>query len=416
MIKIIYSILLTFVFSFSVAQEKKRCASSENNRISRTLKYNPDQSRKIISTLTIDEEKILKIPVVVHVVHNNSQGTIGGQDNGNISDFQIQSQIKVLNEDYRRKTGSRGFNSNPVGVDMRIEFYLATKDPDGKPSTGIVRKFNSKPKFDVFEDNIRLSEISYWDSEKYLNVWVTSLTDDYLGFAEFPTGDFNGLEPDEIPAKIDGIMIDHSVFGSRNGTATKGTYSYGRTLTHEIGHWLGLLHIWGDEFCGEDFCKDTPAQERGNLSTNCNLKYSFCSGSRTLNMSENFLDYTPDSCMNVFTNEQSLRVRAILELSKRRKRLIANSEFNLPEVQKLEIRMLENPSSNQETSLQLLTKAYEDMEIIIYDIIGREIERIFFTDSPSRIVTLQNNKYAKGIFFIKAVSKSGKDIKRLIIR
>jgi Pregnancy-associated plasma protein-A len=416
MTKIIYSFLLLTMYNFCLAQERKRCASSENSRISRTLNYSNEQNRKILSTISIDEDKLLKIPVVVHVIHNNSNGTIGGANNGNISDFQIQTQIKVLNEDYRKKAGTRGFNSNQVGVDMRIEFYLATKDPNGKPSTGITRNFNSKELFDVFDDNLLLSNISYWDSEKYLNIWVTSLADDYLGFAEFPTGDFNGLELDEIPAKLDGIMIDHSVFGSRTGTATTGTYSYGRTLTHEIGHWFGLIHIWGDEFCGEDFCSDTPAQEKGNLSTNCSPKYSFCSGTRTLNMSENFLDYTPDSCMNVFTIEQSRRVRAVIELSKRRKRLITNSEFNLPEVAKIEIRMLENPASTDEISFQLLTKTYENMEVIIYDILGRKIDNFIFEDSPSRIVTLQKKSFGLGIYYIRAISDSGSDTKRLILR
>jgi Pregnancy-associated plasma protein-A len=415
MTKIISSILFAFIFTFSFAQDRKRCASSEKNRISRTLNYSQEQNRKILSNLEIDEDKLIKIPVVIHIIHNNSNGTIGGANNNNISDFQIQSQIRVLNEDYRKKAGSRGFNSNQVGADMKIEFYLATKDPNGKPSTGITRTFNSKQNFNVFEDNVLLSNLSYWDSEKYLNIWVTSLAEDYLGFAEFPTADFNGLEIDEIPSNIDGIMIDHTVFGSRTGTATTGSYSYGRTLTHEIGHWLGLIHIWGDEFCGEDFCSDTPAQERGNLTTNCNPKYSFCTGERTLNMSENFLDYTPDSCMSVFTIEQSRRVRAILELSKRRKRLITNSEFNLPEVQKLEVRMLENPSANNEISFQLLTKTFENIEVVIYDILGRKLDQYIFEDSPSRIVTLQKKQYGKGIFFIKAFSPSGTEIKRLII-
>lgn len=359
-------------------------------------------------------DNLIKIPVVIHVIHNNSAGKIGGDGNSNISDEQIFSQIRVLNEDYRRKAGTLGFNNSPVGVDMNIEFILADKDPDGKPSLGINRVYNSKANYDVFDENTLLSSLSYWDSNRYLNIWVTTLRDDFLGYAEFPIGEYDGLELEEIDEKVDGVMIDHRAFGSQIGTSKGGVYTYGRTLTHEIGHWLGLIHIWGDEYCGDDFCSDTPPTENGNLSIRCTPKYSNCKGTRTLNMIENFMDYTADSCMNIFTVGQKSRVRAILEISKRRKRLITNAEFNLPQVDKLIVKVLENPSSTDYLQFQILLNAFSNFNFEIFDSSGRQILSESYQDSPSRLIQIPKASLGKGIYSLRV--KSGEELvyKRLI--
>ncbi|MBK9936096.1 MAG: zinc metalloprotease [Cytophagaceae bacterium] len=306
---IVFGLMISHdVFSQNIM---KKCAIPEN-RSERILQQNRKLQDKIDEFLLKTdfsgrkEEKVIKIPVVIHVIHNNLAGIIGGKDNGNISDEQIYSQIKVLNEDYRKLANTPGFNSSPVGADMMIEFFLAKTDPTGKPTTGINRVYNSKKEFDVFNDNYLLSNLSYWDSAKYLNIWVTTLADNYLGYAEFPGGNFDGLELEDIDAEIDGAIIDHHAFGRQIGTANDGVYTYGRTLTHEIGHWFGLIHTWGDEYCGTDYCEDTPPAERGNLGIKCNAIFSECKGTRTQNMIENFMDYTADSCMNIFTSDQKI--------------------------------------------------------------------------------------------------------------
>jgi hypothetical protein len=418
--KIKFLLFFLLIYSNVFAQTKIKCAHKplsiqEINRKNSRLNKNLSEYFLKNGQYSVFSDELIKVPVVIHIIHNNSSGSIGGPNNGNISNEQVFSQIKVLNEDYRRKAGTAGFNNCAVGVDMNIEFHLAETDPKGNPSSGINRIYNSKPSFNVFDDNFLLSEISYWDSSKYLNIWVTSIEDDYLGFGEFPGGALNGLEPEDVDARVDGIMIDHNAFGKHTGTAKDGVYTSGRTLTHEIGHWFGLLHTWGDEYCGDDYCNDTPPTERANLSVLCETTFSNCSGKKTLNMIENFMDYTPDTCMNIFTIDQKNRIRVVLEISKRRKKFIENTQYSFQIVDKLLVKILENPSSSETIRFQILVKNNSDYSYEIIDTAGRKINKASFKDSPSRIIEINKATLPKGIVILNV--KSGKDnfVKRLII-
>jgi hypothetical protein len=183
--------------------------------------------------VSLEEPEIIKIPVVVHVIHNNSARTIGGNGNSNISDAQIQSQIKVLNEDFRRTQGTNGFNANAVGADTRIEFELAKKDPKGLPTTGINRIYSAKNQYDVLDlDQQReMSKLSYWPSDCYLNIWTTTLSNGYLGYGAFPSGEKPAGIADITPEEIDGIFMDHTYFGKKTGSINSRYYNLGRTLT-----------------------------------------------------------------------------------------------------------------------------------------------------------------------------------------
>lgn len=187
--------------------------------------------------------EIIRIPVVVHIIHNQQDGAIRGN---NIPDEQIFSQIKVLNEDYRRKPGTLGYNNNPVGADAGIEFFLASKDPSGNPSSGITRHYASTASYSMVSeaDRARLSNFSYWDSNKYLNIWITTFRSPYLGYAEFPYAETIAGLDEEVNENLDGLFIDHRVFGKKSGTNTTGTYSVGRTATHEIGHCFGIRGLF----------------------------------------------------------------------------------------------------------------------------------------------------------------------------
>lgn len=199
---------------------------------------------------------VLVIPAVVHVVHNPA---VPAQ---NVSMEQIQSQVEVLNEDFRAN------NSDASGVppvwtdrlaDCNIEFRLASRDPGGNPTDGITRTASTVPFFTTELDDVKSSATGGadpWPSDEYLNVWVcTDLRDGIgrviLGYAQFPGG----------PPTTDGVVIANFCFG-KGGTAQT-PFDLGRTATHEIGHWLDLRHIWGDDrgsCSGSDMVEDTPNQ------------------------------------------------------------------------------------------------------------------------------------------------------------
>jgi hypothetical protein len=261
-------------------------------------------------------EVIYEIPVVVHVIHNVASGAISGN---NISDAQVRSQIDILNQDYSRNNADTSdtypiFKS--VGADTKIHFCLATLDPNGDETNGIIRVYNRKASFEINDDAL-LKGLSYWDDGKYLNIWVCNLTDPVLGYAQFPSyTSLVGLDQNGGADATDGVVIDYKAFGNI-GTATS-PYNLGRTATHEIGHWLGLIHIWGDTDCGDDYIADTPTQRTNTSGNTCTVDYSNCTGPMTQNMNQNYLDYSADACMNIFTYGQKDRMRTVMSVSPKR--------------------------------------------------------------------------------------------------
>lgn len=266
------------------------------------------------------EPSIYRIPVVVHVLHTGEP--VG--EGHNLSRARIQRQIEILNEDYRRKPGTRGFNDHPLGGDARIEFELARVAPDGSATDGIVRvdvSAVSNPTepgrmFDYY------AWYSYWRPESYMNVWTLPLDestiDVFLGKATGPTTDLPGWElliPGE-PLQAEGVLINAAHFGESGADSE---YALGRTLTHEVGHYLGLLHTWGGGDCASnDFCSDTPPAS--SMVGGCPDEAPIGCGGVPV-MVENYMTYAFDRCMSTFTNDQIARMRHVLETSPRRKTL-----------------------------------------------------------------------------------------------
>lgn len=426
--KALYFISLYVLFGLqSLAQKTHFCANAAADSIrllkdpSRAIKklrfeqalQNYQRSGIAQSRQAVDDE-LIRIPVVVHVIHNQQAGVF---KETNIPDEQIFSQIKVLNEDYRRKEGTMGFNNNPVGADTRIEFFLASKDPAGNPSTGITRHFNATAEFSLLNDSDRqkLSNLSYWDSDKYLNIWVSAFNEPYIGYAEFPYAEtIDGLV-DEVPETLDGAFIDYRVFGKKTGTNTSGLYSFGRTTTHEIGHWLGLIHTWGDEFCGTDYVEDTPQSESSNNTIYCEEIFSSCNGARTRNLIEDYMDYSPDSCMNIFTEGQKQRIRAVLDLSQRRKRMVNYAKFQLPPSTALDVTLIPNPTTKDNVKVQILLPDFQDFTISLTDVKGRKVYSETFNDYPSTIVTLKTYDLPAGNYLMNVVSGQQRSVKRLAV-
>lgn len=366
----------------------------------------------------------ITIPVVVHVIHNNQNGTIGGTNNSNISDDQIHEQIRVLNEDYRKKENTNGFNTNPVGADVNIQFVLASSDPNGLVTDGIIRTYSSKSGFDPESDEDRhaLATISGWPTDRYLNIWVTTLSGNTIGYAQFPDGTgLSGLDAVNGYEDSDGVFIHYGVFGV-GPYITSSIYDLGRTTTHEIGHWLGLLHTWGDTYCGTDYIDDTPVAASANNSSSlsCNSVYSNCTGSQTRNMIENYMDYSPDLCMNIFTQGQKDRIWLTLDLSPRRKKLVEyiQTENQLPESDKLTIRnSYPNPlsSDNRNLRLEVLLKGTQDVTIDIINRLGGIVKTAQYPQISSSTIGIDLTSMAQGLYMVRIRTTNEEKTTKVIV-
>ena len=258
----------------------------------------------------------VSLPVIVHVLYD-------GEDVGsgrNISSAQVYSQFEVLNEDFNREEGTPGFNNNPVGTSLDIRFLTAKQDTcqNNLVEEGIERidrrekGFLPPPYSRTYLENVILPA-TIWDPEKYLNIWVCELSNNVQGIAQFP--DSSGLpgiplvngSPDR-----DGIIVDFQAFGRIGNVVAP--FDQGRTATHELGHWLGLIHTWGDGGCtDDDFCEDTPLADAP--TNGCPANKVSCGSA---DMVENYMDFTDDVCMNIFTMDQKARVMQVLANSPRR--------------------------------------------------------------------------------------------------
>lgn len=407
-----------------------RCGLVEHERILQQrdpnrLRQVEDLNRKVAQALFQTQnlrqqadQTIYRIPVVVHVIHSNPSGQIGGPNNVNISDEQIRSQIQVLNEDYRRREGTNGFNTNPLGADAMIEFYLATTDPSGQPSNGITRHYYAdKASFNVFDDDVLLSQIAYWPSDRYLNVWVTKL-DDYLGYTQFPTAaDTLGGLPANTNELTDGTIIDYRVFGRRTGTITLPLYLLGRTVTHEIGHWLGLIHTWGDGAgCNEDYVADTPPMQDGSVAPqSCRQTFSNCNGrGQTRDLMENYMNYWPDACMNMFTAGQVARMRTVLTVSPRRARLIRAAGTPLTESETLDVFVYPNPASS-DPAVEVRLKGFQSFTVDVFDASGRQTYTMAYFDVPSTRLTIPVFGLPRGVYVVRVKTDSETASKRLLV-
>ena len=246
---------------------------------------------------SLQTRAVVTIPVVVHVVYKTAAE--------NVSDAQIQSQIAILNADFRKLNADvtkvpAAFQS--LVADSEVEFCLAKTSPTGAATTGINRVATTKRSFST-NNGVKTASgggVAPWNTTQYLNLWVCTLSNNVLGYAQFPGGS----------AATDGVVILNKAFGS-TGTAAA-PFNKGRTATHEVGHWLNLRHIWGDDSgacTGSDLVSDTPNQAAQNYGCPAPTKAS-CSNGGDMHM--NYMDYTDDACMYMFSAGQKARMQATL--------------------------------------------------------------------------------------------------------
>ena len=350
---------------------------------------------------------IITIPVVVHVVYITAAE--------NISDQQIYSQIAVLNADYQRMnadTSNTPTIFDSIAANVGIEFCLASVDPNGNPTNGITRHSSTGGDFGAFfnpfTEDVKTAAsggADPWPTDQYLNIWVCNLFPGLLGYAQFP-GD--------APA-TDGVAITYTAFGTI-GTVTAPS-TLGRTATHETGHWFGLYHIWGDDSdctTGSDSIADTP-NASGASSSDCDVLRNSCSnedpywGSVDPNdMVQNYMDYSHDSCMNMFTNGQKARMMSFLFGDSARFALFTSSGGCNP----LGITdagfdryftVYPNPT-NGEVNISYFGKWNAAMTVEVFDIAGQLVKSVSVNQYS---YTLDLSELSSGIYTLRFVNAEG---------
>ncbi len=326
------------------------------------------------------------IPVVVHVLYNTAAQ--------NISDAQVQSQLDVLNEDFRKLNAD--YTKTPalyagLVADANVQFVLAKRTPTGAATNGIIHKQTKVSSWSTNDavKNSKRGGDDAWDATKYLNLWACNLGQGLLGYAQFPGGS----------ASTDGVVILCSAFGSRAkyaaGTYTS-TYDRGRTATHEVGHWLNLRHIWGDASCGNDQVSDTPTQQTANYGCPT-FPHATCSNQGDMSM--NYMDYTDDACMYMFSTGQSARMNALFASGGARASLLTSAGGTAPSLMAAAApSFYPNPATDQLT-LNLPDGATAGQySVHVYDLRGREMPQARYTSGGQvQVSDLPNGMYLLSI-------------------
>jgi Pregnancy-associated plasma protein-A/Secretion system C-terminal sorting domain/Fibronectin type III domain/Bacterial pre-peptidase C-terminal domain len=312
--------LAIFVITFSLnaqTHEHHNCAAME--ALEQQLQDDPtmlqrmeaieQHTKNFVSKPQLHTRAVVTIPVVFHIVYRNATE--------NISDALIENQIAVLNADFRKLNANRGNTPSvfsALAADVEVNFCLAQRSVDGNASTGIMRYFSSRTTDWGINDAVKKAAsggVIPWDASQYLNIWVCSIGEGVLGYAQFPGGS----------NATDGVVIDYKNVGNSNANAP---FNLGRTATHEVGHWLNLRHIWGDASCGNDLVDDTPTQLTSNYGCPTFPRVT-CGNGVNGDMFMNFMDYSNDACMTMFSLGQKARMQAVLSAGGQRASLATSN-------------------------------------------------------------------------------------------
>ncbi|HEX7845663.1 MAG TPA: M43 family zinc metalloprotease [Chitinophagaceae bacterium] len=347
---------------------------------------------------------VIKIPVVVHILYH--------YPSENISDAEVFKQIEILNQSFRRKnadTANTPLRFASVAADCEIEFHLAISDAKKRSTSGIIRKYTPIKEWED-DDKMKFSAEmgdDAWDSKSYLNIWVCNLRR-VAGYSTLPGG----------PAEKDGIVIGFPVFGFGH---TSG-FDKGRTAVHEVGHWLGLRHLWGDEYCGDDGVSDTPKQGTYNAGCPTGIRLS-CSNGPDGDMYMNYMDFTNDVCMNLFTKGQAQRMRAFFAAGGARNSITTSTGLNPPLI-------LESPLP-EESPKWLHPQLYpnptiSDMTLdLSYDVrwLGKVLtimnmqgQVVMQTTISAKLQTINVSKLQAGMYVLTGKKEDGETIKQKFIK
>ena len=317
-------ILLAILFVGLPVYAQRHCATEE--MWAQEVLQNPElaKARKAIDKHCEQYRRpeeilnIITIPVVFHIVHNGESVGLGT----NISDAAIYAQLEQMNDDFSLMNTDANLipaEFSGLASNTMIQFCLAQRSPDCLPTDGIHRYNGMQADWSRTQIQSTLKPATIWDRNQYLNIWTVkfaAVEGGLLGYAQFPGGG----------ASTDGVVVLYSSVGSLDVPFGGSNFDRGRTMTHEVGHWLNLRHIWGDATCGDDQVADTPVHETDNggcpayphVNTTCSP------GNPYSEMTMNYMDYVDDLCMHMFSHGQGDRMYAVLDVGGPRESLAAS--------------------------------------------------------------------------------------------
>lgn len=403
-------------FNGGLIAQKQHCYTSETMELYQSI--HPEYLEKLKEQESILQNYIsankgksmqeqIQIPVVVHIVYNTAEE--------NIPDEFIFSQLEVLNQDYSYTNADRNLIPIPFqsfAANSEISFCLASTDPQGNFTNGIIRTYTDLPDFgnnDLMK-NSATGGSDPWPSANYLNIWVCDLATGILGYTYQPG----------VAAELDGVVIDYKHFG-KNGDFG-GNYNLGRTTTHEVGHWLNLLHPWGAEggnasCLNNDFVDDTPLSPGPNF--NCpvfpNNSIAICQNTPFGDMFMNYMDYTYDNCMHFFTIGQKERMVATLNTSRNPIKSSAGCLVGVEDVGlSKKIQIFPNPA--QSHLLLSLNSELENSKVslTVTNAFGQMVKKAI-SERATKDWMLDVSDLEKGIYLVQGFTKLGTFQKRIVI-
>jgi hypothetical protein len=417
--------------AFSQNNATKRCATVEYMNYRESLQtgyiqstqdvFNTSKSSKTGNVAKSDETYI--IPVVVHVVYNTQAH--------NLHDSVIHDQIRILNEDFNR------FNADTVNMRSvfqpyagsgNVEFRLADFDPNGNPTTGITRTQTSTTSFMdlmgfVTGDMSAMEKVKSttdggidpWNQSRYLNIWVCNMAINFggsetpalMGYAT-PPANLPNWPAGSVAGLSDGVVIQYQAFGSNNPNPINiqgQSYAVkGRTVTHEVGHYLGLRHIWGDGDCSQDDgIADTPnaaAQSEQDCDATKNTCVDNIGGADLPDMIENYMDYSAEDCQNSFTVEQMDLIRAVLE-DNRFDLVNENPALSISKIEQLTASLHPNPAN---TVVTIKSEEYLTGVISMMDVNGKVVSE---TTANGLETTIDIEHLNNGVYQLFITGKTG---------
>lgn len=430
--KKIFTFLLSAIVGFSAFAQTEKCGTMPNHfsQLQNSAQYAETFSAaEKLAKKWLDENKgfanaktqqlVVTIPVVFHCIYKNTT------DVTYLHDSIFTRQIAIMNETY--SLSNPNFSNtraifDSLGVNIDLQFCLANVDTNGNPFSGIDRQQNNANWFSSILNNQIKTTYPPWDPAHYLNIWTCDMSlfgnPFVLGFATFPGG----------PANLDGVVLQAEFVGyQNNGTVN----NLGRTMVHEVGHWLGMRHIWGDGQQGTnpcdstDYVEDTPRANNAS-QTDCDTTKNTCSNEDPFwsnfsidppDMVENYMDYSSDACMTMFTKGQKARMWSFINTV--RTGLLNNTvgctavgidEYN-PAFGDY-IHVYPNPANNV-LNLNFTSGNLNEIQVELYDANGRLV-KAFKPLSFQHALDVKGMK--PGIYFLKIANLNNVAVKKVILQ